>query len=817
MTYGKGTSTARVTSTNNNNIDALLNERKWKSPNVTFSFTSSFTNDYERGYNDSRTHRTSFEALNPTQRAATRSWANMYEDVSGLNLIELTGSNDRNATIRMAESRHPNTAYAYMPGSSVEAGDIWFRRVKYNNPKIGNYEYHTFGHELGHALGLEHGHEKGGVRGVAMDSNRDSMEFSIMTYRSYIGDDISGYNNEKWGYAQSLMMYDIAAIQQMYGANFNTNSGNTTYSFSTDTGQMFVNGVGQGVPGGNNIFRTIWDGNGIDTYNFSNYKTDLAIDLAPGGWTDLDVGGNEQRAKLGPEKYARGHVFNALQYRGDSRSLIENANGGSGNDKIEGNSANNVLRGNDGNDRLDGGGIGVSKNTGNDTLYGGNGNDTLDGDDGNDRLYGNSSVTGGGLSTETNTLIGDEGNDSLYGSDGNDRLRGGDDNDFLRGNGGNDSIDGGSGTDRASYYYATGSVSVNLTTGKASGADGNDTLTGIENLSGSAYGDRLTGNSIANVIDGHRGNDTINSRGGADTTDGGSGNDRIIDNDFVNSDHHNGGSGIDTIDYSYVAFSPNRVTIDLAKGKTTVSGGNTETISNFENVEGSQGSEKIIGNTSANRLDGNSGDDTIYGQGGSDTLIGGNGNDVLDSDTLATVDRLGDVLDGGAGNDILKGEAGNDRLIGGSGNDTLKGDDSVLNYGHDNLLGGSGSDTLVGGAGNDVLNGYGRTSGEYDVLTGDRSSSKPNVRNSGDGADRFILGDSSLAYYLGNGYAIIKDFFGSEGDRFQVKGSLSDYSFKLGNWSGSSASDTLIQYKNDTIAIVEDTTNVSTSQHFTFV
>ena len=45
-----------------------------------------------------------------------------------------------------------------------------------------------------------------------------------------------GYSNETWGHAQSLMMYDIAAIQQMYGANFNTNSGNTTYSFSTNTG-----------------------------------------------------------------------------------------------------------------------------------------------------------------------------------------------------------------------------------------------------------------------------------------------------------------------------------------------------------------------------------------------------------------------------------------------------------------------------------------------------------------------------------------------------------------------------------------------------
>ena len=71
------------------------------------------------------------------------------------------------------------------------------------------------------------------------------------------------------------MMFDIAAIQYMYGANYSHNSGNTTYTFSQTTGEMFVDGVGQGTPQGNRIFRTIWDGNGIDTYDLSNYTTNL--------------------------------------------------------------------------------------------------------------------------------------------------------------------------------------------------------------------------------------------------------------------------------------------------------------------------------------------------------------------------------------------------------------------------------------------------------------------------------------------------------------------------------------------------------------
>ena len=398
MTFGQATPTSNTTATGINNIDGLLGSRKWASNTVTFSFTDSFFNDYESGYLNSSNHSSSFESLNDNQRWATGYWFDMYEDVSNLNMVELTGSSDRDATIRLAESSDPSTAYAYFPGGAVESGDVWFNRNDYNSPTIGNFAFHTFGHEIGHALGLKHGHETGGVSNVFMDYDRDSMEFSVMTYRSYVGAPTDYYRNETWGYAQSLMMYDIAAIQQMYGANFDTNSGNTTYTFSTTTGEMFVNGVGVGTPGDNRIFRTIWDGNGIDTYNFSNYTTNLTIDLTPGGWSDLDSDGIFQKAYLGDGNYARGHVFNALQYNGDSRSLIENAVGGSGNDTIFGNNTANNLWGLNGNDYLLGEG-------GNDYLLGEGGNDTLTGGGGNDSLAGYSN------GTEYDVLTGGTGND----------------------------------------------------------------------------------------------------------------------------------------------------------------------------------------------------------------------------------------------------------------------------------------------------------------------------------------------------------------------------------------------------------------------
>jgi serralysin len=157
-----------------------------------------------------------------------------------------------------------------------------------------------------------------------------------MSYRSYPGGSIGaggGYTNETWGYPQTLMMYDIAALQRMYGADFTLNSGNTTYGWSPSTGAFTINGAVQWTPGANRVFMTVWDGGGTDTYDFSNYTTGVTIDLRPGEWTTSSP---IQLANLGDGQMARGNVANALMFEGDTRSLIENAIGGSSSDRLTG-------------------------------------------------------------------------------------------------------------------------------------------------------------------------------------------------------------------------------------------------------------------------------------------------------------------------------------------------------------------------------------------------------------------------------------------------------------------------------------------------
>jgi serralysin len=525
--------TTTYTLTGDAHVDSLLGGVKWAVSDLTFSFPTS-ASFYGSGYGYGEPG-SNFGALSAIQQSAARAAFGMVSSVTNLTFRQVTEGSTQQGDLRLALTDKVGTAWAYYPSTRAEGGDIWFNKSNgyYTSPQKGNYAFTTFLHEVGHALGLEHAHE-----GRPMPTARDTMEYTVMSYRSHAGASTSGgYTNEKWGYAQSLMMYDIAALQHMYGANFKTNAGNTIYSWSPTTGEMFINGIGQGAPGGNRIFLTVWDGGGVDTYDFSNYSTALKVDLRPGGWTTTS---SAQLARLHYDgsKIAAGNIANALIHKGDTRSLIENAKGGTGNDVIAGNLAANTLWGNAGNDTLYG-------REGNDILIGGAGADVLDGGAGFDyasyadakagvtgRLDNSSLNTGdaaGDRYVSIEGLIGSAFNDLLVGNAGANRLLGGAGNDMLIGGAGADVLDGGAGFDYASYSTATAGVTArldnpSLNTGDAAG----DTYVGIEGLVGSAYNDLLVGDASANRLVGGGGNDTLMGGGGNDVLIGRAGADRLI-------------------------------------------------------------------------------------------------------------------------------------------------------------------------------------------------------------------------------------------------------------------------------------------------
>jgi Ca2+-binding RTX toxin-like protein len=326
------------------NIQSMLSGSTWSTLALTYGFP---TSGGQYGPNEGTDEiAAGMQALNGGQQTAVQTILAQIANVTGLSFTENAGS-PGSAQLRYALSGDPDTAHAYEPGPG-NGGDIWFNTNKYSTPTLGNYQWLTFIHESGHALGLKHGHES-----PALSPDRDSMEFSVMTYRGYIGapvNDDSGFTNETWGYAQTLMMYDIAALQRMYGADFTYNAGDTVYSWDPATGAFRIDGVTQWTPGGNRIFMTVWDGGGIDTYDFSNYTsfTPRTIDLRPGEWTKL---GDTQLANLG-NGFARGNIANSLLHNGDPRSLIENAIGSQISDSLIANDASNRLTGGGGEDRF---------------------------------------------------------------------------------------------------------------------------------------------------------------------------------------------------------------------------------------------------------------------------------------------------------------------------------------------------------------------------------------------------------------------------------------------------------------------------------
>lgn len=339
VSVGPQASPAQITQ---EDVDAMLSGNSWQTTNLTFAFPQ-LASDYPADAHDGETQN-NFEGFNTVQQNAVRTMLAQIAQVSNLSFTEQTVQPGR-ANLRYAMSDQPDVAYAYEPTGNPIGGTAWFNNSggDFDNPRIGNYAWMSILHETGHTLGLKHSQEFSPV-----SYEHDSIEYSLMSYRSFVGAPTDFYRAETWGYAQSLMQYDIAALQKLYGADFTTNATNTIYTWNTTTGQMSINGSGQGTPGANRVFMTIWDGGGIDTYDLSAYQNSVTIDLRPGAWTTTS---QAQLANIGDGHFARGNVANALLYQGDTRSLIENGIGGSGADIFFANQVANIFTGNQGADR----------------------------------------------------------------------------------------------------------------------------------------------------------------------------------------------------------------------------------------------------------------------------------------------------------------------------------------------------------------------------------------------------------------------------------------------------------------------------------
>lgn len=564
--------------------DGVLNFGFWESYDALLS--SYYVSDDGTIAFDEAYYGGDFSVFNAAQKAATREAIGIWDDLINITFQETSSAE--------GDLNYGNTytggaqAYAYLPfGDGLDqlygdayglsnvgrlGGDVWVDGyVASNFFPIQNsyYAVTTLIHETGHALGLSHpgnynatdDNDGDGVADpITYDNDaayvQDSLQYSIMSYFDAYetGAQYIDWTLLNFAYPSTPQVHDVAGIQAIYGADMTTRTGDTVYGFNSTADRAAFDFTVNTRP-----VVTIWDAGGTDTLDFSGWSTNSVINLNQGQFSSgggtvaflslAEVNANRAAAGFAARSQATYNFYEGLKASlgltdglfKDNVAIaygatIENAVGGAGNDLIFANEVANSLDGRGGSDT-------VSYDYANGAVYA-----SLAAGVGSmgyakgDRYVGIENLTG---SDFADTLVGNGGANILNGGAGDDKISGGAGDDTLIGGAGADALEGSTGIDVASFATAEAGVVASLLSGGSEGDAAGDTYKGIENLLGSAYEDSLTGDNLANLLDGGAGDDILNGGLGDDKLLGGTGADTLIGG--FGNDTLTGGAGDDVM------------------------------------------------------------------------------------------------------------------------------------------------------------------------------------------------------------------------------------------------------------------------------
>jgi len=427
-----------------NAIDALVSSswaaKAGQAVTLTYSFMTSVPGDA------SSTDANGFRAMNEVQKDGVRAALATWAAVANITFQEV--GSDGNLQMGTNDQGDASSGYAYLP-DGVSATYLFTNKLDNYNFSFapGDYGIAVLIHEIGHTLGFKHPGNYdatgGDIEGPFLPAELDNIDFSQMSYHVGAGFKLNG------NYGITPMLYDIQAMQYLYGANMAYHTGADTYAFSKDA-----------------PLQCIWDAGGSDTFDFSACTDATVIDLRAGGFSSTSPGYNNVSI-----------AYNVA---------IERAVAGSGGSVIYANDAGNVIAG----------------GAGNDTVYEGAGSDQINGNGGTDTVVFGKALSSYDLSGSLAVLnVNGDGSDTLAGiarlqfsdtviqlSNYTALISGTAGNDALVATAGNQLIAGGAGVDTlilsgklASYALSATGSAVTLT--DLSGNGGSELLTGVERLS----------------------------------------------------------------------------------------------------------------------------------------------------------------------------------------------------------------------------------------------------------------------------------------------------------------------------------------------